>query len=187
MRAWYRRWQSLIGEVWRFGLVGGTNVLINFLVFNALLATLFQGSELKANVVATVFATTTSYLMNRAWTFRHRKTSRMRREYLLFFLFNGIGLGIELAVLGLVKYGLGLTALWAINLAKLAGLGLGTVFRFWTYRTFVFANPRPVPAGGGEGAPARPAVAPPAPARPDPAPLDPARPDPTASVSPTRS
>jgi putative flippase GtrA len=145
VRAWYRRWQTLLGEAWRFGLVGGTNVLINFLLFNALAMTWFSDSELKANVVATAFATTSSYLMNRAWTFRHRKTTRVSREYVLFFLFNGIGLGIELAVMGLVKYGLGLTALWAINMAKLGGLGLGTVFRFWTYRTFVFANPRPVP------------------------------------------
>lgn len=145
VRAWYRRWQTLIGEAWRFGLVGATNVLINFLLFNVLVVTWFSDSELKANVVATAFATTSSYLMNRAWTFRNRKTDRIRREYVLFFLFNGIGLGIELAVMGLVKYGLGLTALWAINLAKVAGLGLGTVFRFWTYRTFVFAGPRPVP------------------------------------------
>jgi hypothetical protein len=43
------------------------------------------------------------------------------------------------------KYGLGLTTLWALNLAKAAGLGLGTVFRFWTYRSFVFAG-SPAPA-----------------------------------------
>jgi putative flippase GtrA len=145
VRAWYRRWRTLIGEAWRFGIVGAGNLLINFVVFNALALTLFPNGELKANIVATALATTTSYLMNRGWTFRHRKTSRVPREYVLFFLFNAAGLAIELAVMGAAKYGLGLTSLWALNLAKATGLGLGTVFRFWTYRTFVFDH-RPEPA-----------------------------------------
>jgi putative flippase GtrA len=144
----------LIGEAWRFGVVGATNVGINFVVFNALALTLFPSGELKANILATGFATTTSYLMNRGWTFRHRKTSRISREYVLFFLFNAVALGIELAVMGAAKYGLGLTSLLALNLAKAAGLGLGTVFRFWTYRTFVFA--------GHPAAPPLPATVPPA-------------------------
>lgn len=134
------RVRTLIGEAWRFGIVGAANVVINFVVFNALALTLFPNGELKANIVATVFATTTSYLMNRGWTFRHRKTSRVPREYVLFFLFNAAALAIELAVMGAAKYGLGLTSLWALNLAKATGLGLGTVFRFWTYRRYVFAG-----------------------------------------------
>jgi putative flippase GtrA len=140
VRAWYDRWRRLIGEAWRFGVVGAANVGVNFVAFNALALTLFPDGELKANIVATAIATTSSYLMNRGWTFRHRKTSRISREYVLFFLFNALGLAIELAVMGAVKYGLGLTSLLALNLAKAAGLGLGTVFRFWTYRTFVFAG-----------------------------------------------
>jgi len=140
VRVWYRRWRQLIGEAWRFGIVGAANVGVNFVVFNALALTLFPSGELKANIVATAVATTTSYLMNRGWTFRHRKTSRVPREYVLFIVFNAAGLAIELAVMGAAKYGLGLTSLLALNLAKAAGLGLGTVFRFWTYRSFVFAG-----------------------------------------------
>lgn len=145
VRGWNRRWRTIIGEAWRFGIVGIANVVINFVVFNALALTIFPGGELKANIVATVFATTTSYLMNRGWTFRHRKTTRISREYVLFFVFNGAALAIELGVMGAAKYGLGLTTLLALNLAKAAGLGIGTVFRFWTYRSFVFsAAPQPV-------------------------------------------
>lgn len=158
MRSWYQRWRTLIGEAWRFGLVGGANVAINFVLFNALVIVLFSGSELKANLVATAFATTSSYLMNRSWTFRHRRTSRIPLEYVLFFVFNAAALTIELAVMGLAKYGLGLTALWALNLAKLLGLGLGTVFRFWTYRTFVFAG-RPAAAQAPADAVASPVLA----------------------------
>jgi hypothetical protein len=67
----------------------------------------------------------------------------MRREYALFFLFNATGLLIELGVLAAAKYGLGLTSLLALNVAKTGGVLLATLFRFWSYRTFVF---QPVPA-----------------------------------------
>jgi hypothetical protein len=62
----------------------------------------------------------------------------------LFFLFNAAGLVIELGILGIAKYGLGFDSLLALNVVKTIGLVLGMVFRFWSYRTFVF---RPVPAG----------------------------------------
>ncbi|WP_213452719.1 GtrA family protein [Rhizomonospora bruguierae] len=138
-----QRWRKLAHEAAKFGIVGGLNTVINFLVFNALVLTVLHQGQLKANVVATVVATTASYFMNRHWTYRDRPKSTMRREYTLFFLFNGAGLVIELAVLGGAKYGLGLTSLLALNLAKFTGLALGTLFRFWAYRTFVF---RPAPA-----------------------------------------
>ncbi|WP_051798171.1 GtrA family protein [Catenuloplanes japonicus] len=137
------RWQKLIREAAKFGIVGGVNFAINFAVFNALILTVMRGGELKANVIATVIATTTSYLMNRHWTYRDRPKSSMRREYVLFFFFNGIGLGIELGVLAGFKYGLGLHTLLALNIAKFGGQVLGTIFRFWSYRTFVFRKVQP--------------------------------------------
>jgi putative flippase GtrA len=142
-----QRWQSLFGEALRFGTVGGVNAVINFTVFNVLILTIFASGQLKANVVATVVATTASYLMNRHWTYRDRPKSTMHREYALFFFFNGVGLAIELAVLGAAKYGLGLSSILALNAAKIIAVGLGTIFRFWAYRTFVFRLlPEPEPA-----------------------------------------
>jgi putative flippase GtrA len=134
------RWQKLIHEALRFGAVGGINLVVNYAVFNALVLTVFPTGQLKATVIATVVSTTTSYLMNRHWTFRDRPRSAMRREYLLFFFFNATGLAIELAVLGAAKYALGLTGLLALNVAKTIGVAIGTVFRFWSYRTFVFQS-----------------------------------------------
>ncbi len=37
-------------------------------------------------------------------------------------------------------YGLGFTSTLADNVATVVGIGLGTLFRFWTYRKFVFAG-----------------------------------------------
>lgn len=139
------RWQKFVREALKFGIVGGINTVINYAVFNALALTVFSDGQLKAAVVATIVATITSYLMNRHWTYRDRPKSAMRREYALFFLFNATGLLIELGVLAAAKYGLGMTSLLALNVAKTGGVVLATLFRFWSYRTFVF-QPAPAPA-----------------------------------------
>lgn len=132
------RWQKFIHEALKFGIVGGINTVINYAVFNALALTVFRNGQLKATVIATVVATITSYLMNRHWTYRDRPKSALRREYALFFLFNATGLVIELGVLAAAKYGLGVNSLLALNVAKTGGVLLATMFRFWSYRTFVF-------------------------------------------------
>ncbi|MFI1192059.1 GtrA family protein [Micromonospora sp. NPDC020750] len=137
------RWQKFIHEALKFGIVGGINTVINYAVFNALALTVFREGQLKATAIATVVATITSYLMNRHWTYRDRPKAALRREYALFFLFNATGLLIELGVLAAAKYGLGMTSLLALNVAKTGGVLLATLFRFWSYRTFVF---QPAPA-----------------------------------------
>lgn len=146
------RWQRFLREVLKFGAVGGVNAVINYAVFNALALTVFADGQLKANLIATVVATCSSYLLNRHWTYRDRPKSAMRREYLLFFLFNATGLAIELGVLAVAKYGLGISGLLALNIAKTVGLGLATIFRFWSYRTFVFRKTPPRPSHSGSNA-----------------------------------
>lgn len=136
------RWQKFVHEALKFGIVGGINTVINYAVFNALALTVFRDGQLKATVIATIVATITSYLMNRHWTYRDRPSSALKREYTLFFLFNATGLLIEVGVLAAAKYGLGVTSLLMLNVAKTGGVLLATLFRFWSYRTFVF---QPVP------------------------------------------
>jgi hypothetical protein len=63
----------------------------------------------------------------------------VRKEYSLFFLLNAIGLLIALTCLGVSHYLLGFTSTLADNIAaNVVGLALGTTFRFWSYRRFVF-------------------------------------------------
>jgi putative flippase GtrA len=136
------QWRPLAKEIAKFGAVGGANTVVDFAVFNLMM---WLGiPALKANVVSTVVATTTSYGMNRKWTYADRARTALRREYTLFFVFNLVGLAIQLAVLGLVKYGFGAaegTNWLLLNAAKAFAIGVAMVFRFWAYRTFVFAHP----------------------------------------------
>jgi putative flippase GtrA len=94
-----------------------------------------------------VVATTVAYVGNRQWTFRHRERQGMRKEYLLFFGFNAVGLAIALGCLGTSHYLLDLTSPLADNVsANVIGMALGTVFRFWAYRRFVFVEADAPPA-----------------------------------------
>jgi putative flippase GtrA len=141
---------KLAPEAVKFAVVGGLNTGVNLLVYWLLAVTVLRGGELKANVIATVLATMTSYLMNRHWTYRDRPRAAVHREIVLFLFFNGVGLAIELGVMGITKYWLGLTAIVALTAAKIVGMVLGTLFRFVTYRRFVFAPERPTVGAGAD-------------------------------------
>lgn len=135
-----QRLRTLAPEAVKFAVIGGLNVIVNAVVFNLLVLTVFETGQLKAKVIATAVAIVSSYFMNRHWTYKDRDKSAAHREFTLFVFFNLAGLAIELAVMGATKYWFGLTSLLALNLAMAVGLALGTVFRFFTYRTFVFTH-----------------------------------------------
>jgi putative flippase GtrA len=143
---------ALVREVGKFGTVGGIAFLIDLAIFNILLQ---AGLEtLLAKTVSTVIATTVAFLGNRFWTWRHRSHDHMARQYTMFFFLNAVGLAIALCCLAISHYGLGhfwpaLQSKAADNISgQLVGTAMGTLFRFWSYRRFVFrpAAERPEPA-----------------------------------------
>lgn len=142
-----QRFHAITDEVAKFGTIGLINLGVNFAVFNALLV-IVSGSEVKAKAVATVVAVTSAYFLNRYWTYRHRPKTTLRREYSLFFFFNAVGLLIETGIVALAKYGFNQTNWLVLNICTFVGIALGTVFRFWAYRTHVFK-----PAAPEQGAP----------------------------------
>ena len=147
VRRLVKRFEHLIHEVGKFGVVGAIAFAVDFSIFNLLLTPI---GPLPAKTVSTVISATVAFIGNRFWTWRHRPRSGLGREYSLYFLFNGVGLGIGLACLWLSHYGLG--SFWpavfqnrlADNLSSLGvGMVLGTLFRFWSYRRIVFRAHEP--------------------------------------------
>ncbi|MCA1782997.1 MAG: GtrA family protein [Intrasporangiaceae bacterium] len=61
----------------------------------------------------------------------------------LFFGVNAIALAIAAGILALSHYGLGFQTRLADNIATIIGIGIGTIFRFVAYRSFVFAGVLP--------------------------------------------
>src|SRR5258708_27662877 len=93
---------------------------------------------MKSNAIATVVATTFAYFANRYWSFRHMDRSGLTREYVLFFVLNGIGLAITQLFIGATIYGLDRTDKVSYNVALVIGTGVATLFRFWAYKRWVF-------------------------------------------------
>ncbi|MFI6153579.1 GtrA family protein [Kitasatospora sp. NPDC051170] len=128
---------GLTGEVVKFGIVGLSGVVVNFAVFWVCINGLGLAS-LRSNIAATVIAIATNYLGYRYWLYRDRDAASRKREITLFLIFSGIGMLIETGVLAFTVYLLGLDSHYEQLGAKVVGLGLGTVFRFVSYRTWVF-------------------------------------------------
>jgi putative flippase GtrA len=95
----------------------------------------------------------------------------MARQYTLFFGLNAIGLGIALACLAISHYGLG--QIWPVLqspvadliASQLVGNALATLFRFWSYRRFVFPDASPAGTGAPPESHADGVTSPPSPVR----------------------
>ncbi|GHD09654.1 GtrA family protein [Zhihengliuella salsuginis] len=137
------RVQGLVSMLWRevmkFGVVGAAAFVVDTGIFVWLMGGPMTGSEVKAKIVAGVVATFFSWGANRYWTFRHRRQANIARELVLFLVMNAIGLGIAAACVWVTKYMLHLTDTTSLFIAgSVVGLILGTIFRFFAYRFWVF-------------------------------------------------
>jgi putative flippase GtrA len=137
LRDLYARFKVLIHEVAKFGIVGVLAFLITLGGANGLRSGAGLG-PLTSVTIATIVATVFAFLGNKLWAFRHRKGSHLGRETALFFVFNGIGLLIQLAVVAAAHYGLGLKDTFSYNVANIIGIGIATIFRLYCYRRWVF-------------------------------------------------
>jgi putative flippase GtrA len=135
------RWEAMAGELGKFLAVGGVAFIVDMLIFNLLRQS--GSSSVAAKALSTIIATLVAYLGNRYWSFSHRAGEHIRNETAIFFALNGVGLVISLACVWFSHHLMGFTSGLADNLAALVGIALGTLFRFWSYRKFVFTNTEP--------------------------------------------
>lgn len=127
-------------EMVKFGVVGALAFVIDLGLANLLWQTVLSDKVTTAKIISGAVATLFAWVGNRQWTFRHRRSRPAHHEVALFFGVNLIALGISAATLFLSHYGLGFTTILADNVATIVGIGIGTLFRFWAYRRFVFAG-----------------------------------------------
>ena len=127
-------------EMIKFGVVGLLAFVIDLGLANLLWQTVLSDKVTTAKIISGAVATLFSWVGNRQWTFRHRRSRPAHHEVVLFFGVNLVALGISAVTLYLSHYGLGLTSILADNVATIVGIGFGTLFRFWAYRRFVFAG-----------------------------------------------
>ncbi|MCW7946368.1 GtrA-like protein [Streptomyces hygroscopicus] len=132
------RVRRLVVEVAKFGVVGGSGVAVNFLVFNALLHGL-KWAPMTATVLASIIAMGTNYLGFRFFAYRDR-ASRTRQQIVLFFVFSGLGVVMESVLFYAGYQGLDMSGPIGSNMAKALSIVLASAFRFLVYRTWVFQH-----------------------------------------------
>jgi putative flippase GtrA len=123
-------------EFAKFGVIGVTGIFITNGIYDLLFIHLGIG-PVTSTTIATVVATIASYLGNRYWSFRARQRTGVVREIIIFAVLNqdaAVGFNYYLLHLGHNE----VAGLVALN----AGIALATLFRFWSYRRFVWVTPR---------------------------------------------
>lgn len=138
------RLDLLAREVAKFGAVGALGLLVNVVVFN-LVRQVTDLQVVRASLLATFVAILFNYVGFRYWTYRDRDKSGRTRELALFLLFSAVGAVIENGVLYAATYWCGWNSPVQSNVFKIVGIGIATLFRFWSYRSWVF---KALPAKG---------------------------------------
>ena len=139
LRAYLRdSWRVLLKEISAFGVIGA----LAFVIDMGLFVLLAKHGALKAKTVSTIVSTTFAYFGNRHLSFSHRARTSIGRETAFFFGINFITLIFSLLVIALFVYPLGFPhASLTVTFVNFVTIALGTVFRFWAYKRFVFLHP----------------------------------------------
>ncbi|GAA3525383.1 GtrA family protein [Aeromicrobium panaciterrae] len=130
-------------EVASFVAVGGVGYIVDITAFNYLRSApvLIGMDPSVAKSLAVGLAMIVTYIGNRAFTWCGESARGRRREVALFVVFNVIGLGFSVLTLAISHDVLGLTSRFADNIsANVIGLALGTAFRYWSYKKYVFSG-----------------------------------------------
>jgi putative flippase GtrA len=133
------RLRTELGKFFGVGLmaylvaVGGFNLLVH------LDSAPLKSKPLTASILSGALSILVAYFGNRHWTWKERQRSGASREITLFFIINLISLSFNVICLAISRYILGFDSAVADNIsANIIGVGIGTLFRFWSYRTIVF-------------------------------------------------
>ncbi|GAC1433335.1 MAG: hypothetical protein PVS3B3_21160 [Ktedonobacteraceae bacterium] len=133
-------------QMLQFGLVGGLNTLLDLLILNGLLL-LFPTTSTTAlltyNVLAFSLGAINSFLLNKYWTFGHKRGTTLK-ELLRFMIATLCGIGWSTLVLWLastVLHPLVVNAtLWA-NLSKGMSVASSALLSYLGMRLWVFVRP----------------------------------------------
>jgi len=117
----------------KFGVVGGSGVLIDFF-FTWLAKEKFSIPKYYANAIGFTIAASTNWFLNRIWTFES-KNPEMWIEYSQFLIVSLIGLGINSLVLYLITDKLKVN----FYVSKLGAIAVTTIWNFFANYLYTFS------------------------------------------------
>ncbi len=146
------RSSDVVRGIWReaakFGIIGALAFVVDNGGYTLLVFGLpgsgggpMESAPIQASVVATAAATIFSWVGNRYWTYRHQRRENVAHELALFVFVNIIGIVITAGAVYVSRHLFGLDSVLSDNVARIFGWVLATLFRFVTYRRYVFVSP----------------------------------------------
>lgn len=128
--------RPILKEMIKFSIVGAINTVLDFAVYVGLTRStqFWQDNFLWANFISFLMAATSSYILNKNWTFRD-KNKRIHIQYPKFILVSAIGLLLNETILYSLVRHLHIYDL----LAKVVAVGAVmfwnfTINKFWTFK-----------------------------------------------------
>ncbi|MGY1741942.1 MULTISPECIES: GtrA family protein [unclassified Blastococcus] len=132
-----RSWRSLLRELGAFGVVGAACFALDVGLFQ-LCASGLGWSPVLAKATSASVSAAVAFVGHRWWSFSRRARTGLPREGLLFAAVNVVTLLIGVAIVGVARYGLGLTGPLQLQAANVTAIAVGTLVRFTAYRSWVF-------------------------------------------------
>ena len=124
--------QNLLLKFLKFGIVGGSGVVIDFF-FTWLLKEKFKVHKYLANTIGFTIAASTNWFFNRIWTFKSTNQDVIQ-EYSNFLFVSLIGLAINNAVLWIFTDKLKFN----FYFAKLIAIAITTIWNFFANYIYTF-------------------------------------------------
>jgi putative flippase GtrA len=144
VRKLYAAFGGLLHEIAKFGVVGAAAYVITVAISNFLRFGPTRLGPITSLGIAMIVAATFSYFANRHWTWRHKERQGLAREYSMFIALSVGGFVLTELPVGFSEYVLRLHSPLAYNISgNLIGTGLGTIWRFWSFKRWVFLEPEP--------------------------------------------
>ncbi|MFV0527415.1 MAG: GtrA family protein [Lachnospiraceae bacterium] len=127
-----KKYEALIKQVLRFGVVGGMAFLIDYVTL--FLLTEFVGiNYLISGAISFVLSVIFSYILSVRWVYQTNRKMNKRLEFIVFVILSLIGLGINQAImwLGVDKMG------YYYMIVKIFATAIVMVYNFVTRKLFL--------------------------------------------------
>lgn len=128
------------GELSKFYIVGGVGLVINY-VISYFFFTSFHLDHIQSSIFGVIVSLSSNFMLNKIWTFQDRnmKYNIIFRQYLKYFIFNSVGVIIQLSIV----YGFAKTNLdygWMIIIA----ISVASILNYIVNKKFIFKNRKKV-------------------------------------------
>lgn len=128
------------GELSKFYIVGGIGLVINYLV-SYFIFTSFHLGHIQSSIFGIIVSLSSNFMLNKLWTFQDRnmKYDIVLRQYLKYFIFNSVGVIIQVSIV----YGFGNTSI-DYGFVVIIAISIASILNYIVNKKFIFKNTKEI-------------------------------------------